>query len=66
MICPKCGNEVQQHPTSVLYGLRDGQVEVLAAGEFYIAFCCGIAVMTEKPKEQSVIETQPQSIIIPS
>jgi len=65
MKCPKCGNEVQQHPTSVLYGLRDDQVEVLAAGDFIIAFCCGVAIMTEKPKEQSMIETPPQSIILP-
>lgn len=65
MKCPKCDNEVQQHPTSVLYGLREGQVEVLAAGEFILAFCCGVAIMTEKPKEQAVIETQPQSILLP-
>lgn len=65
MKCPKCGNEVQQHPASVLYGLRGDQVEVLAEGEFVIAFCCGVAIMTEKPAEQSVIITQPQELIIP-
>lgn len=66
MKCPKCSNEVQQHQASVLYGLKGDQVEVLAAGEFIIAFCCGVAILTEKPKEQPLIETPPQSIILPA
>lgn len=66
MKCPKCGNEVQQHNTSVLYGLRKDQVEVLATGDFIIAFCCGVAIMTEKPTEQPQIITQPQGIILPT
>lgn len=66
MKCPGCGNEVQQHDTYVLYGMRGDKIEILASGEFSIAFCCGVAIMTEKPKEQAVIETQPQSIILPA
>lgn len=65
MKCPKCGSEIQQQHAQVLYGLKDNQVEVLAEGEFIIAICCGVAILTEKSKEQSAIETQPQSIILP-
>lgn len=66
MKCPKCGSEVQQHEASVLYGISGETVEVLASGEFVIAFCCGIAVMAEKPKEQPKIITPPQQIILPN
>lgn len=63
MMCPNCGNEVQQHNTYVLYGLRGDQMEILAEGDFTISFCCGVAVMTEKSKEQPQIITQPQELI---
>lgn len=66
MICPKCGNEVLQQNASILYGIKDGQIDILAEGEFVIAFCCGVAILAEKQNEHSLIETQPQSIILPT
>lgn len=66
MKCPKCENNISQFDVSVLYGIRGEQIEILATGEFTINICCGVAIMTEKPKEQAVITTQPQGIILPA
>lgn len=66
MKCPKCGNEVALQDVDVIYGLRDGKAEVLAAGELVISTCCGVAILADRPKKEETIITPEQKIIIPT
>ena len=66
MKCPKCGNEVQQHEASVLYGIKDERIEILASGNFILAFCCGVAIMTERHEDKAPIVTPNQGLLIPT
>lgn len=66
MNCPKCGAEVTKQDISVIYGVREGVAEILAEGDLTLAFCCGTAILADKPKTEK-IEVPPQpSIILPT
>ena len=50
MKCIKCESEIAQQDVSIIYGLRGGMSEILAAGDLSIYFCpgCKIAVLSDK------------------
>ena len=56
MKCPKCESEIEERDVSVIYGIRGGISEILAAGNLYIHFCpgCKIAVLSDKIIEPEV------------
>jgi len=69
MKCPKCNSELTPYNVSTIFGVQGDNVDVLAQGDMQVAFCCGVAVLYERPeepKEESRIITPPQEIILPS
>lgn len=62
--CPKCGNTVEPKDVSTVFGIRNNQIEILAEGDLRIVFCCGVAILSDKPKEEPLIETPPEKEII--
>jgi len=62
--CPKCGNIVEPKDVTTVYGIRNNQIEILAEGDLRISFCCGVAILADKPKESPLIETPPEKEII--
>lgn len=63
MQCPKCKTELVPKSVHTIFGIHDGQVDILAQGDMQVAFCCGTAVLFEKPKPEII--TPSQEIIIP-
>lgn len=63
MQCPKCKSELTPQDVHTIFGVREGEVDILAQGEMQVAFCCGTAVLYEKPKQ--VLITPPTEIILP-
>jgi hypothetical protein len=59
--CPKCGKPLEPKDVSVVYGIRNNQIEILAEGDLRIDFCCGVAILADKPP---LIETPPEKNII--
>lgn len=61
MLCPKCNSEITQTDIQVIYGLRGGIAEILAAGDLTVSFCqnCKIAVLSDKiiTKDTTIITT---------
>lgn len=68
MKCPKCEVELYKIDIDTLEGFREGKIEMLATGEMRVYACAGCkrAILADRPTEQAVVETQPQSIIIPT
>lgn len=63
--CPVCSKPIELLPVKVIYGVRDGTAEVLAAGNLQLSVCCNVAVLAEKIEEKPTIITPPQGIILP-
>ena len=66
--CPKCAKVVEQQEITALYGFKkEHGAALLAEGNLLIAFCCGVAIMTERDeeKEESKLYVPPSSIILP-
>lgn len=63
MKCPKCQSDLVPHDVNTIFGIHEGQVDILAEGSMQVAFCCGTAVLYEKQK--AAILTPKKEIILP-
>ena len=51
MLCPKCSTEIVENNITTIFGIRGGEVGILAEGDLRVSFCptCKIAVLSDRP-----------------